>query len=54
MNAIKDNQKDNQKSNSDKFMCFNCRIEKGFYSGELCEFCMQEIDETDMRDCGDK
>jgi len=37
-----------------KFMCKNCHVEKVEEREILCEYCMEEIDETDMRDCGDK
>ena len=36
-----------------KIMCKNCRVEEVEELGILCEYCMREIDETDMRYCGD-
>ena len=37
-----------------KFMCENCWVEEVEEVGSLCEYCMREIDETDMRYCGDE
>jgi hypothetical protein len=37
-----------------KFMCKNCSVEEVEELGDLCEYCMEEIDETDMRYCGDE
>ncbi len=37
-----------------KFMCENCRVEEVEELGSLCEYCMREIDETDMRYFGNK
>jgi hypothetical protein len=37
-----------------KFMCENCSVEEVEELGDLCEYCMEEIDETDMRYFGDE